>query len=55
MYISCHSVCLGASLKKEMNATQTVSLDLPPGNELRNSLQEYKKKFEDALDEFFGP
>ncbi len=50
----CNSVSSGSSLKKEVNGCQAVSFDLPRANPLRVTLQEYKTKFEESLDEFLG-
>ena len=44
----------GNGLKKEMNAVSNLSLELPQNNQLRKVLCDYKKRFEDAIDEFLS-
>ena len=41
----------GNSLKKEMNAINNLSVELPQANALRETLGKYKSRFEDAIDE----
>ena len=43
----------GTSLKKEINATSFCT-DLPKDNNLRKTLEQYRQRFEESLEEFFG-
>lgn len=41
----------GSELKKEMTAITNLSLELPLKNNIRTTLGQYKKRFEESIDE----
>ena len=45
---------LGVSLKKEMNQCNAFVVDLPAGNNLGKTLQQYKQRFEEFHTEYLG-
>ena len=49
-----HPFIQGSLLKKEMSSVTSIALELPPSNELRETLNKYKTRLEEYLDEFLG-
>ena len=49
-----HHVNSGTLLKRELTSVTNLALELPAKNNLRVTLQTYKTRIEEYLDEFLG-
>lgn len=50
-YMICLQSVSGTSLKKELRQIGDVCLELPGGNSVRTTLEKYKARFEELLEE----